>query len=51
MIRNVVVGRLRPGVAPEHIEPGLQALRDLTVAGCPTSSDSIRHETPMITKE
>ena len=33
MIRNVVVGRLRDGVSPEEIEPGLQALRDLKVAG------------------
>jgi hypothetical protein len=33
MIRNVVVGRLRDGVAPEEVEPALQALRDLTVDG------------------
>ncbi len=33
MIRNVVVGRLRDGVAPEEIEPALQALRDLKVDG------------------
>ena len=33
MIRNVVVGRLRDGVAPEEVEPALQALRDLKVAG------------------
>ena len=33
MIRNVVVGRLKDGVTPEEIEPGLQALRDLTVEG------------------
>jgi hypothetical protein len=33
MIRNVVVGRLRDGVPPEEIEPGLQALRDLKVDG------------------
>lgn len=33
MIRNVVVGRLRPGVSPSEIEPALQALRDLRVAG------------------
>lgn len=33
MIRNVVVGRLRPGVSPEQIEPALQALRDLAVEG------------------
>ena len=33
MIRNVVVGRLKDGVRPEEIEPGLQALRDLTVEG------------------
>ena len=33
MIRNVVVGRLLHGVAQEEIEPALQALRDLKVAG------------------
>jgi hypothetical protein len=33
MIRNVVVGRLKDGVTPEEIEPGLQALRDLKVDG------------------
>jgi hypothetical protein len=33
MIRNVVVGRLKDGVAPEEIEPALQALRDLKVEG------------------
>ena len=33
MIRNVVVGRLKDGVAPEEVEPALQALRDLTVEG------------------
>ena len=33
MIRNVVVGRLKDGVTPEEIEPGLQALRDLRVDG------------------
>jgi len=33
MIRNVVVGRLKDGVAPEEVEPALQALRDLTVDG------------------
>lgn len=33
MIRNVVVGRLRDGVAPHEVEPGLQALRDLSVEG------------------
>jgi Stress responsive A/B Barrel Domain len=33
MIRNVVVGRLKDGVPPEEIEPGLQALRDLQVEG------------------
>jgi Stress responsive A/B Barrel Domain len=33
MIRNVVVGRLKDGVAPEEIEPALQALRDLEVDG------------------
>jgi hypothetical protein len=33
MIRNVVVGRLKDGVAPEEVEPALQALRHLTVDG------------------
>jgi len=33
VIRNVVVGRLKDGVAPEEIEPALQALRDLEVEG------------------
>jgi hypothetical protein len=33
VIRNVVVGRLKHGVAPEEVEPALQALRDLKVAG------------------
>ncbi|MEJ8281198.1 Dabb family protein [Pseudonocardia spirodelae] len=33
MIRNVVVGRLADGVEPSAIEPGLQALRELRVAG------------------
>lgn len=33
MIRNVVVGRLKDGVAPAEVEPALQALRDLTVGG------------------
>ncbi|TCK26899.1 Dabb family protein [Pseudonocardia endophytica] len=33
MIRNVVVGRVRDGVDPSEIEPGLQALRDLRVDG------------------
>jgi hypothetical protein len=33
MIRNVVVGRLRPEVSPEQIEPALQALREMTVEG------------------
>jgi hypothetical protein len=33
MIRNVVVGRLRPGVPVESVEPVLQALRDLRVDG------------------
>lgn len=33
MIRNVVMGRLRSGVSAAEIEPGLQALRDLTVEG------------------
>jgi hypothetical protein len=33
MIRNVVVGRVKPGVSPEQIEQALQALRDLRVDG------------------
>lgn len=33
MIRNVVVGRLKDGVDPSEIEPGLQALRELRVEG------------------
>ena len=33
MIRNVVVGRLKDGVAPGEVEPALQALRDLKVDG------------------
>jgi hypothetical protein len=33
VIRNVVVGRLKDGVAPEEVEPALQALRDLKVDG------------------
>ena len=33
MIRNVVVGRVRPGVPVEDVERALQALRDLTVDG------------------
>ena len=33
MIRNVVVGRLKDGVAPERAEAALQALRDLRVDG------------------
>jgi hypothetical protein len=33
MIRNVVVGTLRPGVRDAEIERALQALRDLHVAG------------------
>lgn len=33
MIRNVVVGRLRTGVSPSDIEPGLQALREMQVDG------------------
>lgn len=30
MIRDVVVGRLRPGVSPGQFGPGLPALRDPT---------------------
>lgn len=33
MIRNVVLGRLRPGVPADEVERALQALRDLTVEG------------------
>ena len=33
MIRNVVVGRVRPGTPAEDVERALQALRDLTVDG------------------
>ncbi|GAA4694599.1 hypothetical protein GCM10023215_35310 [Pseudonocardia yuanmonensis] len=33
MIRNVVVGTVRPGVAREEIERALQALLDLRVEG------------------
>jgi hypothetical protein len=33
MIRNVVVGRVRPGVPVEQVEAALQALRDLRVDG------------------
>ena len=33
MIRNVVVGRVRPGTPVEDVERALQALRDLAVDG------------------
>lgn len=33
MIRNVVVGRVRPDVPTEQVEVALQALRDLRVDG------------------
>ena len=33
MIRNVVVGTLRPGVPPEQVESALQALRDFAMDG------------------
>ena len=33
MIRNVVVGRVRPGTPAEDVEAALQALRDLRVEG------------------
>ncbi len=33
MIRNVVVGTVRPGVPPEQVEAALQALRDLEMDG------------------
>ena len=35
MIRNVVVGTLRPGVPPEQVESALQALRELAMDGVP----------------
>lgn len=33
MIRNVVVGRVRPGVPAEDVEKALQAVRELRVDG------------------
>jgi hypothetical protein len=33
VIRNVVVGRLRPGVGTDAVDAALQALRDLRVDG------------------
>lgn len=33
MIRNVVVGRVRPNVSAEQVEAALQALRDLRIDG------------------
>lgn len=33
MIRNVVVGRVRPGVPAEQVEKALQELRELRVEG------------------
>jgi len=33
VIRNVVVGRVRPGVPADDVERALQALRDLRVEG------------------
>lgn len=33
MIRNVVVGRVRPGVAADDVEKALRALRELRVDG------------------
>lgn len=33
MIRNVVVGRVKPGVTPDEVEKALQQLRDLRVEG------------------
>ena len=33
MIRNVVVGRLKPGVLPEAVEPGLRAILALDPPG------------------
>ncbi len=35
MIRNVVVGTVRPGVPPEQVEAALQALRELAMGGVP----------------
>ena len=34
MIRNVVVGKLRPGVAPEDVEKALDAIMALDPPGC-----------------
>lgn len=33
MIRNVVLGRVRPGVSSDEVEKALQLLRDLRVEG------------------
>lgn len=33
VIRNVVVGRVRPGTSPEDVERALQAMRDLRMDG------------------
>ena len=38
MIRNVVVGTVRPGVPPEQVESALQALRDLRMDGAPVGT-------------
>lgn len=40
MIRNVVVGRLKDGVAPAEAETALQALRDLRVEGVELSLEA-----------
>ncbi|SFP71701.1 Stress responsive A/B Barrel Domain [Geodermatophilus dictyosporus] len=34
MIRNVVVGKLKPGVEPSAVRPGLDAIAALPVTGC-----------------
>ena len=34
MIRNVVVGKVRPGVAPEDVEKALDAIMALDPPGC-----------------
>lgn len=48
MIRNVVLGRLRDGVDPEQIEPGLAAIAALQPAGlldCKVGTDlALREE-------
>ena len=41
MIRNVVVGVVRPGVRPEQVEAALQALRDYRLDGVPPGLSGI----------